>query len=140
MAKKKKSVRQKKAVHLEGVKAETITTIINKVVAANELAASVKPKDIGSLINWLVVGEVLVRDAVSGVKDIKKAVLKSDAKTSARASVYVATTPLLSCKVKASDINAVFSQHKKRLKNIATLMESLTGKKCEPQEKKGGNK
>jgi hypothetical protein len=139
MAKKKKSVRQKKVVHLEGVKTETINTIVSKVIAAEEAAKAVKPKDIGSLVQWLMVGEKLVTEAVSGVKDIKKAVLKSDAKTSARASVYVATTPLLKCKVKTSDINAVFSQHKKRLKNIATLMESL-GIKCKAEEKKGGSK
>jgi hypothetical protein len=140
MAKKKKSVkRQRKLITLDGVKPETINTIVNKVTEATTLAESVKPKDLMSLVNWLAVGEEMVREAVSGVKDIKKAVLKSDAKTSARASVYVATTPLLKCKVKASDINAVFNQHRKRLKNIAALMESL-GIKCKADKSKGGAK
>jgi translation initiation factor 2 alpha subunit (eIF-2alpha) len=140
MAKKKKSVkRQKKLITLEGVKPETINNIVTKVTEATTLADSVKPKDLMSLVNWLAVGEEMVKEAVSGVKDIKKAVLKSDAKTSARASVYVATTPLLKCKVKASDINAVFNQHRKRLANITSLMESL-GIKCKADKSKGGAK
>jgi len=140
MAKKKKSVkRQKKLITLDGVKPETIKNIVAKVTEATTLADSVKPKNLMSLVNWLEVGEEMVKEAVSGVKDIKKAVLKSDAKTSARASVYVATTPLLKCKVKASDINAVFNQHRKRLANITSLMESL-GIKCKADKSKGGAK
>lgn len=137
MATKKKSVRQKKAVKLEGVSADTLKSIAAKVDAAQSEAKTVKPKDIGSLINWLQVGEKLVTEVVKGVKDIKKSVLQSEAKAKVKTDLYFATTPLLKVKVKASDLNGVFVQHKRRLKTVDAILATLMGK---AKAKKGGAK
>ena len=124
MAKQKKTVKTEQELNTKFLNA-----LQKKCNAAIKQSNTVKSKSLASLAKWMDVGEEMVKSLVSDVKSIKKSVLQSDKKASVKSTVYVTTTPLVKCRVKTSELNAVYSQHKKRLKNIASLITALKGKK-----------
>ncbi len=127
----------------EGTTPTHLTSISKRAKALLAVADKVNSGSLLSLCKWLDSGAEKLGSIVGDVKDIKKDILKSDAKSKVKADVYVVTTPLIKSKVKVADIKSVFNLHHKRIRNIVTMCNTLQGKKksrTSKAKKKGGSK
>lgn len=126
----------------EGTKpTQNIKAIASEAKSLLKRADKVKTKSLLSLAEWLDSGADKLGSLVGDVKSVKQSILKSDAKAKVKADLYVVTTPLIKCKVKAADLRSAFSLHHKRLRNIVAMCNTLQGKKkSRNAKKKGGSK
>lgn len=136
-------MRTKKTTTTEVVNQKPTEVIADKAKALLEQAAAVNTDSVASLAAWLDSGAVELGKLVGDVKAIKKDILKSDAKSKVKADMYIVTTPLIPCNIKASVIRSAFNLHTKRLRNIEAMCNTLNGVKkvrATKAKKKGGNK
>jgi translation initiation factor 2 alpha subunit (eIF-2alpha) len=126
----------------EGTKpTQNIKAISKEAKSLLATANKVDTQSLASLAEWLDSGADKLGSLVGNVKQVKKSILQSDAKAKVKADLYVVTTPLIKCKVKAADLRSAYSLHQKRLRNIVAMCNTLQGKRAKrAAKKKGGSK